>query len=155
MVYSCLKGHCKDSGARLFSVVADNVEDGAKARIYSFFVLWLGTGENLFPRREVQPWEVSWGVDLGPWERVVAQRPPRALSMQHFTDLQYLSTVRKIKKNFKKNPCVAAIYADFSDLKITVVYLDTSFFPAKASALGRWDTSACQHECLLKFVLCV
>lgn len=73
VVYSYLKGHCKDNGARLLSVVADNLKEGAKPELCSFGGLWLGIGENLFPRRVVQPWEVSLGgVGLGPWERVVA-----------------------------------------------------------------------------------
>ena len=107
VVCRCLKGHCEDNGAGFLSVVADSGEDGAKGRMCSFAVLWVGVGENLFPRRVVQPWEVPWGADgISGWERVVAQTPPGALSMQHFTHLRYLSTVRKRKKkNRKETQC--------------------------------------------------
>ncbi|XP_014117103.1 PREDICTED: THUMP domain-containing protein 2 isoform X1 [Pseudopodoces humilis] len=94
------QGHCKDHGARLLSAVAFSLEEGIKARTCSFSCLWLGTGENLFFRNATLGW-VLGEVELGPWKRIVAYRPPRFRLIQPFSHLcrwEIFSRLKEIGK---------------------------------------------------------
>lgn len=67
VVYSYLKGRCKDSEARLLSVVADSVKEGQKPELGTLVCCGWLLGRTCSPGG----WCSPGGMDLGPWERVV------------------------------------------------------------------------------------